>query len=688
MNPDGQVKVSVVVPVFNPGPAIEPCIASLLGQSLPAGEVEILFVDDGSTDGSGARLDAVAAEAPNVRVIHIPPSGAPGRPRNVGLAEARGEYVHFVDADDILAPRALEWLTRFADEHGSDVVMGKYASASLRRSQVVFTHSHARASLTSTPDLLTASWAPAKLFRTALLREHRITFPEGWRWLEDQVFLLRAYLAARNISIFADAPCYFFVRREEGGHLSAEAQSPEPHVAHLGEAFDVIEAGTPPGPLRDQLLRRFYRANVLSRLDDRFLAADAALRDRTFSAFHRFATTRVDPSVDATFSGVNRVRARLLRAGNAEGLVALIEYVEAHDLTATVTSLRWHDRRLTADVQGELRHRETGAPMRFLLRDGRTWMDPDVVRFGDELVEMRIGPMTGRVSLVDPETALEWLVPARFVPVPVELEDHRSGGRLASVAVHSTVEVDPLRIGPAGIPLADGAWSVGLRWNTGGLNRSAPLRREGSETPDGILPAAFGDPPRLAVPRLGEDGLSLDVRSSGLDMADWHGSLTTFERQGRSLEVALPIVAGSEAGTSTAEVALRGPAQDVAWSAEVRPWLGGMGLRTTSGPRGTLPATAALGSLSAWLGAPYSLDVVIGAARLEGASGLRVVGFVDSGTAARLRRRVAWQARAALGELRSRLHDAATGIMVRLPSPLRRVGVAGVRSLQRVLGPR
>lgn len=119
------VKVSVIVPVYNPGAYIEDCIASLLRQSLPPDEYEVLFVDDGSTDGTPARLDAVAAEHPRVTVVHQENSGWSGKPRNVGIAAAEGEYVMFVDNDDYLGDEALERMYDYGVANDADVVVGK-----------------------------------------------------------------------------------------------------------------------------------------------------------------------------------------------------------------------------------------------------------------------------------------------------------------------------------------------------------------------------------------------------------------------------------------------------------------------------------------------------------------------------------------------------------------------------------
>jgi poly(ribitol-phosphate) beta-N-acetylglucosaminyltransferase len=94
----------------------------LLRQTLSTDRYEVVFVDDGSTDGSGARLDEVAAEHPKlVRVLHTPNSGWAGRPRNLGTDAARHTYVFYCDADDWMPEYALETLLERAERDRSDV---------------------------------------------------------------------------------------------------------------------------------------------------------------------------------------------------------------------------------------------------------------------------------------------------------------------------------------------------------------------------------------------------------------------------------------------------------------------------------------------------------------------------------------------------------------------------------------
>jgi glycosyltransferase involved in cell wall biosynthesis len=192
-------KVSLIVPVFDPGPDIDELIASLLGQTLPPSELELVFVDDGSTDGTPARLDELAARHRHVRVQHIPNSGWPGKPRNLGLDMATGDYVFFADNDDWLERDALERLHATAVQDRADIVLGKVVGHGKPVPLRIFEAT--RHAIAFDSDLLLGMLTPAKLFRRRLLDERGLRFPEGRRRLEDHVFVLGAYFAAERISV-------------------------------------------------------------------------------------------------------------------------------------------------------------------------------------------------------------------------------------------------------------------------------------------------------------------------------------------------------------------------------------------------------------------------------------------------------------------------------------------------------
>jgi glycosyltransferase involved in cell wall biosynthesis len=99
--------VTAIVPVRNRPRLLEEAVASVLGQSYRP--IEVLIVDDGSTDETGIVADELAAAHPGeVRALHVE-NGGPGRAREAGRREARGEYVQYLDSDDVLLPRKFEW---------------------------------------------------------------------------------------------------------------------------------------------------------------------------------------------------------------------------------------------------------------------------------------------------------------------------------------------------------------------------------------------------------------------------------------------------------------------------------------------------------------------------------------------------------------------------------------------------
>ena len=316
------LKVSVIVPVFNAGTYLDRCVDSILGQSLPETEYEVIFVDDGSTDGSPARLDALSSAHANVRVIHQENSGWPGKPRNVGIAAARGEYLFFLDQDDALGPHALERLHGFALLNGSDVVIGRTVGHGRWVPTQVFARTRDRVTLWDSP--IVESLTPHKLFRHAFITAHGIRFPEGRRRLEDHVFVLRAYFAASVISILAEPVCYHFYQRLDEGGASTGLTDPAAYYGFVREVLAIVEAHTEPGPGRDALLRRFARIQLLNRLrGPRFLGHPDRYRASLFAEIRSVVDDHIPPTVDELLAPFNRTQMALVRLGRLDLLVVL-----------------------------------------------------------------------------------------------------------------------------------------------------------------------------------------------------------------------------------------------------------------------------------------------------------------------------------------------------------------------------
>ncbi|MEO8689983.1 MAG: glycosyltransferase family 2 protein [Solirubrobacteraceae bacterium] len=319
------LKVSVIVPVYNPGAHIDDCVASLVGQTLAPEEYELIFVDDGSTDETPARLDALAAERPHVRVKHIENSGWPGRPRNLGIEMAEGEYVYFVDNDDWLGKDALRRLCGRAERDEADIVIGKVVGEGKFVARSVFKRDRKDVTLEWAP--LVRLLTPHKLFRRSLLDEHAIRFPEGRRRLEDHVFTMHAYFHARSISVLAGYPCYHWVLRDDAENASVAGLEPVGYYGNVREVLDLIDEHMEPGPLRDRVRSHWYRGKMLGRVGGRnFMERDPAQKRPLYEEIRRLALERFGDEVNAYLAFNARARSRLLRAGDYEGLDALAAF--------------------------------------------------------------------------------------------------------------------------------------------------------------------------------------------------------------------------------------------------------------------------------------------------------------------------------------------------------------------------
>jgi glycosyltransferase involved in cell wall biosynthesis len=463
------LKVSVVVPVYNPGRDIDDCLRTLLDQSLPAEEYEVVFVDDGSTDGTGERLDALAAEHPHVRVEHIPNSGWPGRPRNVGLDMARGEYVLFVDNDDWVTHEALERLHATAVRDGADVVVGKVVGHGMgkRVPPALFQANRSNVG----PDWNPLLWllSPHKLFRRALLQEHGIRYPEGRRRLEDHLFVMHAYFhAAGRISVLADYPCYHWVLRGQATNASTRSLDPVGYYENLREVLDLIDEHTEPGELRDRLYARWYHGKVLRRMGGSlFLTWDEEHRRSRFDEARAVTVERFGPAIDRFVPLALLVRSRLLRDGDLDGLVRFARAEDELNAVPRVREVRWEGDvarlRVAVRLDGDvLAFERRGDRVLWVPADGLGEWSDDERDVTEQVANVRcaifLRSIADRTDWVLPhEPAVEWVESGGAVRPEVTTELELSSARAA-----------------AGSPVAPGAYDLVCQVTLAGFRM--PLR--------------------------------------------------------------------------------------------------------------------------------------------------------------------------------------------------------------------
>lgn len=255
-------RVSVVLPVYNTREYLADCLDSLVAQDVAEGVLEVVAIDDGSTDGSGELLDEYAARHPFARVLHQENSGWPGRPRNRGIDESRGEYVLFMDSDDWLGPECIRRLDEFVREHGSDVVVPRIVYTRAPRAKRGIWKTSVDADLRRVFRTL----SPQKLFRREFLEEHRLRFPEGEVRLEDGILVTRAYLLARRVSVLGDYGFYCKRRREDGENISFRHIDPAGYMDSLGRIADNVDELCQDEELARKLVLLIYNRKGLTRL--------------------------------------------------------------------------------------------------------------------------------------------------------------------------------------------------------------------------------------------------------------------------------------------------------------------------------------------------------------------------------------------------------------------------------------
>ena len=283
--------ISVIVPVYNVAAYLPECLDSILSQDYD--KLEVILIDDGSTDDSGTICDDYAARDGRVRVIHQKNGGAAAA-KNAGLRAATGEYLSFVDSDDFLEPNVYGYMLSLLRTYDVDAAVFAFRDV-YRNRQEEKVFQPGRQVLTGKEYLVrfTSDWSAAllwnKLYKRALFRD--IFFEEGHK-IDDEYFTYQGIMNARRV-LCDDRVIYNYRRRASSVMLSPKSakQMAVDRVDFLTKRRETVLRRFPE-------LRREFDVQYLDALI--YLSEDAAataesidmLKDRLKDYVHQKGNTR------------------------------------------------------------------------------------------------------------------------------------------------------------------------------------------------------------------------------------------------------------------------------------------------------------------------------------------------------------------------------------------------------------
>jgi CDP-glycerol glycerophosphotransferase len=358
-------RISVVVPIYNVEAYLAECLESLAAQTM--GDFEAVLVNDGSTDGSGAIAEELAARDERFRLL-TRPNGGLSRARNTGIDAATGEFLAFLDSDDLLPPNAYELLLGALDRTGSDFATGNvrrlssWGTSQTEFLAATFDRTRLQTHVTRFTPLLADRTAWNKLWRRSFWNAQEMRFPEGVVH-EDIPIVLPAHFAARSVDVIAE-PVYLY-RIRESDDLSITQRRLEPRVlldrlAAIEHVCDYIAEHGPPDARRRYCERVVaedlrYHVDVLDRADDGYRAL---LLDRV-NAF----LDRAEPGIFDALPPIERRKWQLVRSRELPELIELVRAQNRATLRMRIgrrVPVRYR-RRLRSAVRALRRHSSTSS---------------------------------------------------------------------------------------------------------------------------------------------------------------------------------------------------------------------------------------------------------------------------------------------------------------------------------------
>ena len=567
-------RLSVVVPFFNVADYIHDCLDSIARQTYA--DFEAILVDDGSLDESGAIAKEFCSHDPRFRIVAQENQGL-GPARNTGVQHAQGEFISFVDSDDLVTRHAYEKMLATLDRTGSSFVAGNARrfnnSSGVRQSwaqRIPFAQERLATHVSEFPHLVLDRMVWNKVYRRSFWDEFGYRFP-AIRY-EDYPVTLKAHLDALTVDCLS-TPVYYWRERESGESITQQKfkySNIHDRVVSAELVMDLVDERAP--ELRTEVHRHLAEIDLVVLVQAFGTVPDDELGNLV--GLSKRLTSRLDRAVEGELSSYDQLQLHALRSGEVDLLRRLADFradgglrggararrrplrpwIAEHDYPGlddvdlpvprslyrippdafscwtSVTGLSWDGADLLVRGTAEIHHLQTGSRSRLklsLVADDGLEIPLQVRRYqatdthGDEELvgfEVRLTPaVLGRLPVTGP---------------PAQIKAEMSVGRIRREArLHGFHPGSPGW--PAGAWLTDGVWiqpashngRLAIKRLTNPWRLTSTGVQDGSFVVSGWLPAEIEEP-RLVLNRTlsGED-LEIDLeleRSS-------HGTLFTAE---------------------------------------------------------------------------------------------------------------------------------------------------------------
>ncbi|MGY3703560.1 hypothetical protein BW731_09265 [Vagococcus martis] len=329
------IKLSIIVPVYNVSNYLEECLDSLLKQNIT--DYEVIMVDDGSTDNSYEIVQEYEEKYDHFVGMTKVNQGL-GHSRNVGAAMAKGEYITFVDSDDIIPNNSYKEMLETIERTGSDFIIGdviRFNSNGQFESTLhnhVFRENYEKISIKTHKELLYDTTAWNKVYRSSFWKEHNFMFPEGMLY-EDIPVTIPSHLLAKSVDVLTKTT-YLWRARDEGDQSITQQRSSINNLSDRLKAiqmvWDFMEENQTSKEIKDAF--DFKNLNMDFQIYLNYLKEKNPEFNELLIEYLKKYLSHVSETTILELDVIKRLKYQLIKDERIDDFISLIDLETQHDL--------------------------------------------------------------------------------------------------------------------------------------------------------------------------------------------------------------------------------------------------------------------------------------------------------------------------------------------------------------------